>query len=195
MRLTPAPERVLLAVAAADHRSVSQFVIDSALVRAEEVLPSRRNFGIHAEKWEALMAALDAERRYLPRVEKLFERPGVFDSTEESRLGSCRPEARVASGLALEHCNAITDRNHKKDRRQSGKRVALHGCENRFHVASVGQLRLQNLLHRGLNLGRQELTVAHQYRPKKRVASLGTDRETNSTKEKARSVKAAGLVA
>lgn len=50
VRLTPAAKRVLQAAAAADHRSVNQFVIDSSLVRAEEVLPARRNFDIQAEK-------------------------------------------------------------------------------------------------------------------------------------------------
>ncbi len=80
VRLTPAAKRVLQAAAAADHRSVSQFVIDSALARAEEALSIRRNFGIQAQKWEAFMAALDAMPRDLARIEKLFERPGVFDS-------------------------------------------------------------------------------------------------------------------
>ncbi|CAN5335895.1 hypothetical protein BH11PSE9_BH11PSE9_22670 [soil metagenome] len=82
LRLTPAAKRALYAAAAADHRSVSEFVLDSALARAEETLAMRRHFGIQAEKWEAFMVALDAPPRELPRVEKLFDGPSVFESGE-----------------------------------------------------------------------------------------------------------------
>lgn len=79
LRLTPAAKSALAAAAAADHRSVSEFVLDSALARAEETLAMRRHFGLSAEKWEAFMTALDAEPRALPRVEQLFSEPGPFE--------------------------------------------------------------------------------------------------------------------
>ena len=79
LRLTPAAKRALHAAAAADRRSVSEFVLDSALARAEETLAMRRHFGLDAEKWKAFMLALDAPPRGLPRVEKLFSRPSVFE--------------------------------------------------------------------------------------------------------------------
>lgn len=79
LRLTPAAKQALAAAAAADRRSVSEFVLDSALAKAEETLAMRRHFGLSAEKWEAFMEALDADPRALPRVEKLFSEPGPFD--------------------------------------------------------------------------------------------------------------------
>lgn len=79
LRLTPTAKEALQAAAAAMRRSVSEFVLDSALARAEETLAQRRHFGLDAEKWEAFMAALDAAPRELPRVKQLFETPSVFE--------------------------------------------------------------------------------------------------------------------
>lgn len=79
LRLTPAAKRALVAAAAADRRSLSEFVLDSALSRAEETLAHRRHFGLNAENWGVFMAALDAEPRALPRVERLFSKPSLFE--------------------------------------------------------------------------------------------------------------------
>ena len=82
LRLTPAAKVALHAAAAADRRSVSEFVLDSALARAEETLAMRRHFGLDAEKWKAFMLALDAPSRELPRVEALFGRSSVFEGDQ-----------------------------------------------------------------------------------------------------------------
>ena len=79
LRLTPAAKRMLHAAAAAERRSVSEFVLDSALSRAEETLADRRFFGLDAERWEAFLAALDAPPRSLPRLERLFAEPSLFE--------------------------------------------------------------------------------------------------------------------
>jgi uncharacterized protein (DUF1778 family) len=79
LRLTPAAKRTLYAAASAARLSVSEFVLESALTRAEETLADRRLFGLDAERWEAFMAALDAPPRPLPRLERLFGTPSVFE--------------------------------------------------------------------------------------------------------------------
>jgi uncharacterized protein (DUF1778 family) len=79
LRITPAAKLALAAAAAADNRSLSEFVLDSALSRAEETLSRRRHFGLNAEKWTEFLAALDAEPRDLPRVKKLFATPSPFE--------------------------------------------------------------------------------------------------------------------
>ena len=61
------------------HCSVSEFVLRSALSRAEETLPDRQRFGLNAEQWEQFHAALDAPPRPLPRLAKLLNEPSVFD--------------------------------------------------------------------------------------------------------------------
>lgn len=79
LRLSAAAKRALQAAASAERRSVSEFVLDSALSRAEEMLAARRHFGLTAEKWQAFLAALDADPRELPRLKKLFAKASVFE--------------------------------------------------------------------------------------------------------------------
>ncbi len=79
LRLTPEAKRVLNAAAEASRRSVSDFVLESALARAQETLPDRQHFGLDAERWEAFLAALDAPARKLPRLKRLLSKPSVFE--------------------------------------------------------------------------------------------------------------------
>jgi uncharacterized protein (DUF1778 family) len=80
LRLTRDAKRALRAAAAVAHRSVSEFVLESALARADEALADRRTFGLSAAQWKAFMAAFDAPPRPLPRLERLLKEPGFFDA-------------------------------------------------------------------------------------------------------------------
>ena len=82
VRVSPAAKAKLQAAAIAVHRSMSDFVMESALTRAEETLAERRVFGLDAEKWAAFQAALDAPPRALPRLQALLDEPGFFDSNK-----------------------------------------------------------------------------------------------------------------
>ena len=66
LRLTRKAKSTLRAAAAASNRSVSEFVLESALARADEALADRRTFGLNAAQWRAFLAALDAPPRPLP---------------------------------------------------------------------------------------------------------------------------------
>jgi uncharacterized protein (DUF1778 family) len=79
LRLTPSAKRILQVAAVAHHRSVSEFVLESALARAEESLPDRRRFGLSAEQWTAFQTALSAPARPSPRLASLLKKPSVFD--------------------------------------------------------------------------------------------------------------------
>lgn len=83
LRLTRHAKRALQAAAAAAHRSVSEFVLESALSRADETLADRRAFNLNPAQWKAFLAALDAPPRPHPHLERLLKEPGFFDS--ESR--------------------------------------------------------------------------------------------------------------
>jgi uncharacterized protein (DUF1778 family) len=83
LRLTPAAKEILQEAASASSRSVSEFVLESALARAEETLPDRRRFGLDAERWSAFQAALDAPSRPLPRLARLLAQQGPFDPLAE----------------------------------------------------------------------------------------------------------------
>jgi uncharacterized protein (DUF1778 family) len=78
LRLTPSAKRALQVAAIAAHRSVSEFVLESALARAEETLPDRRRFGLSAKQWEAFHA-LSAPPRPAPRLTRLLKKPSVFE--------------------------------------------------------------------------------------------------------------------
>jgi len=60
-------------------RSVSEFVLESALARAEETLPDRQKFGLDAGQWRAFQKALDAPPPPAPRLAKLLREPSVFE--------------------------------------------------------------------------------------------------------------------
>ena len=79
LRLSPEAKRKLQAAASASRRSVSEFVLETALVRAEELLTDRTRFGLDAEHWQAFLAALDAPPRELPRLTRMFQEPSVFE--------------------------------------------------------------------------------------------------------------------
>jgi uncharacterized protein (DUF1778 family) len=80
LRLTVDAKTALQAAPAASNRSVSEFVLESALARADEALADRRSFGLNPAHWKAFLAALDAPPRLLPRLERLLSAPGFFDS-------------------------------------------------------------------------------------------------------------------
>lgn len=69
----------LLEMGGVSKRSVSEFVLESALARAEERLADRRSFSLDGEQWTAFVAALDAPPRELPRIKKLFQEKSIFE--------------------------------------------------------------------------------------------------------------------
>jgi uncharacterized protein (DUF1778 family) len=80
LRLTRQAKRTLKAAAAASRCSVSEFVLQGALARADEALADRRIFSLNDAQWKAFLAALDAPPRPLPRLKRLFKEPGFFDA-------------------------------------------------------------------------------------------------------------------
>lgn len=82
VRLTAEAKRTLAAAAAASQRSVSEFVLESALARAEETLPDRRKFRLDDKQWKTFLAALDAPPRSLPRLKRLLTEPSVFEKSK-----------------------------------------------------------------------------------------------------------------
>lgn len=79
LRLTPTAKQTLQAAAAAAHKSVSEFVLDSALREAEERLADRRVFTLEDADWQCFVQALDAPPRPLERLQRLFREPTMLD--------------------------------------------------------------------------------------------------------------------
>jgi uncharacterized protein (DUF1778 family) len=85
VRTTPTVKRILQDAAATSNKTVTEFLIDSALTQAAEVLANRRVFALTEPQWKAFMAAIDAPPSPMPRLQKLLressilEDPGVRD--------------------------------------------------------------------------------------------------------------------
>ncbi|MDF0665700.1 MAG: DUF1778 domain-containing protein [Nitrospira sp.] len=90
LRLSSADERTLEAAASMSNRSVSEFVRDSALSRADEMLADRRMFVLSQSKWVEFQAALDAPTRHNPRIQRLLTEPGFFDADTSSATAKKR---------------------------------------------------------------------------------------------------------
>ena len=79
IRISPEAKRVLQEAARERHTTISQFVIDSALGTAREVLAERTRIGLSLEDWAAFQAALDAPPQRHPRMERLLKKPTILD--------------------------------------------------------------------------------------------------------------------
>lgn len=79
LRLTSAAKQTLEAAASAVRSTVSAFVLDSALSRADEALADRSTFVLSKAQFAKFQAALDAPARPLPRMQRLLTEPGFFD--------------------------------------------------------------------------------------------------------------------
>jgi uncharacterized protein (DUF1778 family) len=79
LRLSPEAKEKLRVAASAMRCSISEFVLESALVRADETLTGRTRFGLSTDQWNEFLAALDAPPRELPRLSRLFQEPSVFE--------------------------------------------------------------------------------------------------------------------
>ena len=72
LRLTPGAKQSLQRAAAAAQRSVSEFVLESALA-------DRQSFQLDGVQWEAFVAALDAPPQIPPRLARLLQEPSVLE--------------------------------------------------------------------------------------------------------------------
>jgi uncharacterized protein (DUF1778 family) len=84
LRLTSSAKRTLTAGANAAGQSLGEFVLESAMARAEEILPVRRRFGLDAKRWAAFQAALDAPPSPAPRLAKLLREPSIIEASRNS---------------------------------------------------------------------------------------------------------------
>lgn len=79
LRLTPNAKRALQSAAQVTHKTLSDFVLESALARADSVLAERQIFRLDAPRWSAFLAALDVPPRPRPRLARLLNEPSILD--------------------------------------------------------------------------------------------------------------------
>lgn len=70
----------LIALAAKErHTSLSQFMIEAALEKAQQVLAEKRYFLLNAEQWQAFSALLDRPVQDKPKLHQLLQEKSVFE--------------------------------------------------------------------------------------------------------------------
>jgi uncharacterized protein (DUF1778 family) len=75
LRVAASDDELFRAAAAAEHESLSEFLVESGRERAERILADRTRFVLSPEAWDAFTAALDQPAREIPALVELFRRP------------------------------------------------------------------------------------------------------------------------
>ncbi|MDD5494099.1 MAG: DUF1778 domain-containing protein [Dehalococcoidia bacterium] len=79
MSIKNEPRNERIDIRTTSSKTVSEFLLDSALTKAAEVMADRRLFLLNDEQWDAFMAALDAPPQPMPRLERLFKEPSALE--------------------------------------------------------------------------------------------------------------------
>ncbi len=80
LRVTPHQKETIEAAAAALGRSVTDFAVQVAMEKADEVLTDRRTFHVPDGRWAEFERLLDAPVRPNEALVDLFTKPSVFTS-------------------------------------------------------------------------------------------------------------------
>jgi uncharacterized protein (DUF1778 family) len=77
-RVEPETDRLVRQAAASSQRTLTDFVVDAAVLEAERLLADRTTFTLERAQWEQFVELLDRPPRENPGLEKLFSKPSVF---------------------------------------------------------------------------------------------------------------------
>jgi uncharacterized protein (DUF1778 family) len=79
LRASKEQQQLIKRAAAALDKSMTDFVLESAAARAEEVLADRRWFLLDDQAWARFEELLDAPIEDMPRLRRTLTEPTVFD--------------------------------------------------------------------------------------------------------------------
>jgi uncharacterized protein (DUF1778 family) len=79
-RVEPDTDRLVRQAAEASQRTLTDFVVDAAVLEAERLLADRTRFVLSAEEWDRFVELLDRRPRDNPGLRKLFTKPSVFET-------------------------------------------------------------------------------------------------------------------
>lgn len=77
-RVASGTDRLVRKAAQTAGRTLTDIVVDAAVVEAERVLADRTEFAVEAERWARFVELLDRPPQDMPGLEKLFSKPSVF---------------------------------------------------------------------------------------------------------------------
>ena len=71
-------KQLLQEAARTAHKNVSEFMLDAAVVAANQMLADRLRFELPPDQWKAFQAALDNPVSVKPKLKKLLTEPGLL---------------------------------------------------------------------------------------------------------------------
>lgn len=77
-RVAAETDRLVRQAAATADRTLTDFVVDAAVVEAERLLADRAHFVLEKEQWNRFVELLDRSPQDNPGLAKLFSTPSVF---------------------------------------------------------------------------------------------------------------------
>lgn len=77
-RVDSGTDRLVRQAAETSERTLTDFVVDAAVLEAERLLADRTTFVLPPESWDRFVELLDRSPRTNPGLEKLFSQPSVF---------------------------------------------------------------------------------------------------------------------
>lgn len=77
-RVSSETDELVRQAAETAERTLTDFVVDAAVVEAERVLADRTHFVLATEQWNRFVELLDRSPQDKPGLEKLFSKPSVF---------------------------------------------------------------------------------------------------------------------
>ncbi len=80
LRATPEQEAVLRRAAEVSHKSLTDFILDSACLAAEQTLLDQRLFMVSGGQYQALMDLLDRPEQANAGLAELFNRKAPWDA-------------------------------------------------------------------------------------------------------------------
>lgn len=72
-------KNLIIEAAKLTNKSISNFILDIACQKAQEVLIEKTRFELPEKQWKEFCKALDAKPKRIDSLKKLLNEPGVFD--------------------------------------------------------------------------------------------------------------------
>ena len=82
IRASATQKKVIAEAARLKQTTITNFVLEQALLAAQQVVLEQTQFTLPPKQWKAFCAALDAPPKDLPALRRLLTEPGVFDVHE-----------------------------------------------------------------------------------------------------------------
>lgn len=80
LRATPEQEGIIRRAAEVSRKSLTEFVLESACVAAEETLLAQRLFVVDEERWRRFQEVLERPAEVKPRLRELLYSPSPWES-------------------------------------------------------------------------------------------------------------------